>query len=231
MTNSINLSEKQKKFFDFLIQFNHQNQYVSSIQEISEKLGFSTATLREQMALAKDLGFISAQPKKGVEILPYKFTPAVSKSLYYAVNIDYEYFIQFAEIRSHLEKDYFVESAKMLDCEDLLKISMLVEVAFEKLNGKPVRIPHEEHRQYHLSFYSRQKNIFLSGILEAFWDVYEYVGLNLYADIDYLKYVWTYHKQILDLTLEGNYEEAYQLLAKHMEFIYEREHKQRIKNV
>lgn len=226
MNNSIHLSEKQQAFLDYLIGFHKQNKKdVPSIQTISGDLGFSTATLREQMELAKNLGFISAQPRKGVELLPYRFTPAASKSLYYAVNLDYSYFFQYSEIRSHLEKAFFLESVSQLTQEDFRAIQNLVQTAFDKLNGDPVRIPHEEHRDYHLAFYARQQNIFLSGLLEAYWDVYEQMGLNLYADLNYLKNVWEYHKKILDLCLDGQYQEAYHLLGTHMEFIYERESK------
>jgi DNA-binding FadR family transcriptional regulator len=227
INNSINLTEKQKTFLDYLIEFNKdKNREIPSIQEISEDLGISTATLREQMELAKNLGFITAQPRKGVELLPYKFTPAASKSLYYAVNLDYAYFFQYSEVRSHLEKAYFLESVEKLSKEDLKKIQKFVYSAFDKLNGDPVRIPHEEHRSYHLAFYSRQQNIFLTGILEAYWDVYEYMGLNLYTDLEYLKNVWAYHEKIIDLCIEEKIKEAYELLGKHMEFIYERKNKQ-----
>jgi DNA-binding FadR family transcriptional regulator len=226
MNNSIHLSDKQRAFLDYLIGFHKQNKgSIPSIQAISEDLGFSTATLREQMELAKNLGFISAQPRKGVELLPYKFRPAASKSLYYAVNLDYSFFFQYSEVRSHLEKAFFLESVRLLNQEDLYTIQKLVREAFEKLNGDPVRIPHEEHRGYHLAFYSKQQNIFLTGLLEAYWDVYEQMGLNLYADLNYLKNVWEYHKKILDLCMEGQHQEAYHLLGKHMEFIYERENK------
>jgi len=224
MSNSINFSDKQKAFLDFLISFSKKKgQSIPPIQEISSELGMSPASLREQMELAKNLGFISTQPKKGVELLQYKFTPAASKSLYYAVNLDYDYFFQFSAIRSHLEKAFFLESVSLLSKVDLLAISNLVKSAFEKLNGSPVQIPHEEHRNYHLAFYAHQKNVFLTGILEAYWDVYEHMGLSLYSDLEYLKNVWTYHKKIAELCLEESYQEAYQLLGKHMEFIYERE--------
>ena len=224
MSNSINFSDKQKAFLDYLISFGKRNRKsIPPIQDISLELGMSPASLREQMELAKNFGFISTQPKKGVELLPYKFTPAASKSLYYAVNLDYDYFFQFSAIRSHLEKAYFLESVSLLSNDDLLAINNLVKSAFQKLNGNPVQIPHEEHRNYHLAFYVHQKNIFLTGILEAYWDVYEHMGLSLYSDLAYLKNVWTYHKKIAELCLEKNYQEAYQLLGKHMEFIYERE--------
>lgn len=223
MDNSIKISDKQKAFLDYLIQFNKQNhRNLPPIKEISKVLNMSTASLREQLEMAKNLGFISAHPRRGLEILPYRFSPAASKSLFYAVNLDYAYFFQYSEIRSHLEKAFFIESVALLTKSDFITIQNLIDKAFQKLNGNPIQIPHEEHRKYHLAFYSHQKNIFLMGMLEAYWDVYELMGLNLYNDLDYLKNVWTYHRKILEVTQSGDLKAAYGLLGTHMEFIYDR---------
>lgn len=223
MSKSIFLSEKQKNFLDYLIHFSKENRnMMPSIQVMSEDLGISVASLREQMELAKNLGLVTAQPKKGVEIMPYRFSPAVSKSLYYAVNLDYKNFLQYSEVRNHLEKSFFLESVHSLDFKDLKYIQCLIEQAFNKLGGNPIQIPHEEHRNYHLAYYSRQKNIFLTGILEAYWDIYELVGLSLYTDLDYLNSVWDFHSAILQNVMDGNLDKAHDLLVVHMDFIYKR---------
>ena len=224
MANNNIISDKQKIFLEYLIQFPQRKQEnIPSIQSMSEDLGLSTACLREQMELAKNLGIISARPRKGIEILPYKFSPAASKSLYYAVNLDYSYFVQYSEVRNHLEKAYFLESVQLLDSEEISRIQLLVDAAFKKLDGFPVQIPHDEHRKYHMSFYIHLENIFLTGLLEAYWDVYELVGLSIYSDLEYLKKVWDYHAQIIENISKGNLETSFELLCTHMEFISQRE--------
>ena len=87
------LSDKQRGLLDYLIEkAKDPHSEIPPIQKLSSELGVSTACLREQMELAKNLGIISTQPRKGIEILPYQFKPAVEKSLYYAINLDHKYF-------------------------------------------------------------------------------------------------------------------------------------------
>jgi DNA-binding FadR family transcriptional regulator len=192
---------------------------IPPIQKLSIELGVSTACLREQMELAKNLGIISTQPRKGIEILPYQFKPAVEKSLYYAINLDQKYFMQFSELRTHLEKSYFGESARNLDDNNIKELKTYVVQAQAKLGGFPAQIPHQEHRNYHLTIFKPLKNVFLMGFLESYWDMYEQVGLNLYNNLEYLVNVWNYHQLIIEEIESGDFERAEQLLIAHMELI------------
>jgi len=214
------LSDKQRGLLDYLIEKakNPQSE-IQSIQKINSELGFSTACLREQMELAKNLGIISAQPRKGIEILPYKFKPAVEKSLYYAINLDQKYFQQFSEIRTHLEQAYFIESVRLLDANNIQELKAYVHQAQNKLEGFPVQIPHQEHRNYHLTFFKPLNNVFLTGFLETYWDMYEQTGLNLYNNLEYLINVWKYHQHIIEEIEIGDFVKAERLLIDHMELI------------
>lgn len=223
MKNNQILSDKQEEFINYLIQHNDRDKNrLPAIGEISKELGVSAACLREQLELAKNLGLINIQPRKGIEVLPYRFTPAVIKSLYYAIKIDRSYFNQFSDIRNHLEKSFFNEAAQLLDDKDISDLNELTERARTKLMGDPVQIPHIEHRQYHLLIYSQLNNTFLNGMLEAYWDTYEMVGLDVYTDLAYLESVWEYHQRIVD-DIEGkDFDAAYDQLIEHMKLIYQR---------
>jgi DNA-binding FadR family transcriptional regulator len=143
------LSDKQRGLLDYLIEKAKDPQSeIPPIQKLSSELGVSTACLREQIELAKNLGIISTQPRKGIEILPYQFKPAVEKSLYYAINLDHKFFQQFSELRTHLERSYFNEAARLLDVNSITELKMCVSQAQTKLKGFPVQIPHQEHRNY-----------------------------------------------------------------------------------
>ncbi len=217
------LSEKQEDFIDFLIEKQQTPEApMPSIGAISKELGISTACLREQMELARNLGLITTQPRKGIEILPYSFTPAVIKSLYYAIKTDQSYFEQFSELRNHLERSFFMEAVQALTPQDLQDLAQLTRTAQEKLQGNPIQLPHTEHRRYHLSIYQRLNNTFLSGLLEAYWDTYELVGLDVYMDLAYHESVWKYHQAIVDNLQQADFEAAYQLLLEHMQLIYQR---------
>ena len=83
------LSEKQSVFIDYLLSHIQGGKTkLPAISKIGDELGISTPNLREQIELARNLGFIHIKPRTGISILPYDFTPAVSKSLYYAVKSD-----------------------------------------------------------------------------------------------------------------------------------------------
>ena len=95
--------------------------------------------------------------------------------------------------------------------------------AREKLLGPPVQVPHEEHRALHMLIYSRLNNPFVTGILEAYWDAYESVGLNMYAgSINYLNKVWDYHGQMVESICYGNHAAGREALIAHIALLAQR---------
>jgi DNA-binding GntR family transcriptional regulator len=174
------------------------------------------------MELARNLGLIKTQPRKGIEIQPYSFTPAVIKSLYYAIKTNQTYFEQYSDVRNHLERSFFIEAARTLTPDRLQELSNLTRTAHEKLQGSPIQLPHAEHRRYHVLIYQGLNNVFLNGLLESYWDTYELVGLDVYMDLAYHESVWKYHENIVENLKQANFEAAYQLQLDHMELIYQR---------
>ena len=98
----------------------------------------------------------------------------------------------------------------------------LVQSAREKLKGKPVQIPQYEHRELHLCIFRRLDNPFVLGILEAYWEVYENVGLNVLTDLNYLELVWQYHEKMVEAIISGNFAVGYQALVDHMALLLQR---------
>ena len=67
-----------------------------------------------------------------------------------------------------------------------------------------------------MKIYSRLENPFVTGILEAYWEAYEAVGLNVFAgDYKYLEEVWQYHQKMVEAICNGTFEAGYQALIKH----------------
>ncbi len=201
---------------------NENCERLPSLLELSKQLGISTASLREQMEVGRALGLVEAKPRTGLRRLPYSFFPAVNQSLSYAINIDREYFQKFADLRRNLETSFWFQAVNLLTAEDQLELQGLVESAWKKLRGTPIQIPQVEHRQLHLTIFKRLDNPFVSGILEAYWEAYEAVGLNLYAGYDYLEEVWTYHEQMVDGICSGDFESGYSALVEHTDLIRHR---------
>lgn len=212
-----------RDFLSFLAQLDGHREdeaQLPSLKALSQLLGQSIPRVREHLAVAKALGLVEAKPRVGLRRLPYSFAPAVSLSLHYALERDrHQYFAQFADLRKRIEAAYFVEAVRALTPEDKQALQALLAQAWEKLRGHPIRIPHAEHRQLHLTIFRRLNNVFVRGLLEAYWEAYEAVGLNLYADYQYLHKVWEYHQRIVDGICSGDVEGAYQALVEHTELI------------
>ena len=97
-----------------------------------------------------------------------------------------------------------------------------MEQAWKKLRSVQIQIPHNEHRQLHLCIFRKLENPFVLGILEAYWEAYEAVGLNLYAGYEYLQSVWQYHQRMVDAICSGDFDAGYQALVEHKDLLYHR---------
>jgi DNA-binding FadR family transcriptional regulator len=194
---------------------------IKSLRGLSEESGVSIAMLREQLSVARALGLVEVKPGTGIQALPYTFTHAVESSLSYALSLDRKYFSQFSSLRRSIEKDYWYEAVKKLTSEDIAHLNALVEEAWNKLESNPPQLPHKEHREMHMTIYGKVENVFVVGLLEAYWDAYEQVGLNLYTKLEYLKGVWEFHRKIVKAITAGDMELGYKYLLEHMELIQE----------
>jgi len=193
------------------------------LSDLSRELGISVAGLREQLEVARAMGLVDVRPRVGTRRLPFSFRPAVSQAVAYALALSNDYFEPFSDLRNHLEAAYWDEATSRLLPEDKAELRILVARARAKLAGAPLQVPHEEHRNLHLLIYSRLKNPFVTGLLEAYWDMYEAVGLNVYGgDIEYLDQVWNYHGLMVEGICEGNYAAGREALLKHVDLLAQR---------
>ena len=194
-----------------------------SLKDLSEELGVSLASLREQLEVARALGLVEVRPRLGTKRREYSFTPAVRQSLRYALALHDGHFQKYSELRNHVESAFWYEAVAKLTEPDKQGLRLLVERAWEKLRRTPVQVPHEEHRDLHLSIYKRLENPFVTGILEAYWDAYEAVGLNVFAGgYDYLQEVWRYHEKMVEAICSGDYQAGYEALIAHTDLLYQR---------
>jgi DNA-binding FadR family transcriptional regulator len=217
-------SENLSPFLAYLAGHYQDGERIPSLSAISQELGISQAALREQLEVARALGLVEVRPKTGMRKLPYTFTPAVMKSLRYAMAIDEANFQAFAELRNQVEAAFWFQAVDCLTLEDHKALTCLIQRAEEKLKGSPVQIPHSEHRELHLTIYGRLNNPFVSGILESYWELYEAVGLALYTDYSYLQTVWGYHRKMVEMICAGDLKGGYQALVDHADLLHLRTH-------
>ncbi len=192
-----------------------------SLKDLSVELGVSVASLREQLEVARALGLVEVKPRLGMKRKPYSFAPAVMKSLEYAIALNKDHFLAYADLRKHIETAYWHEAVKALTADDHETLRRLLARAWEKLRGSPIEIPHPEHRELHLTIYRRLNNPFVTGLLQAYWEAYEAVGLNFFTDYHYLTEVWQYHQKMVDSICSNDIDAGYQALAEHSDLIHQ----------
>lgn len=217
------ISPDISEFLRYLAAHAEAENGLPTLNELSRELGVGVAALREQLEVARALGLVEVRPRVGTRRKVYSFTPAVRHSLRYALALNEGHFQKFAEMRNRLEAAYWHEAVAKLTDEDKQELQSILAAALRKMRGTPVQVPHEEHREFHLLIYSRLENPFVTGVLEAYWDAYEAVGLNVFVGgYEYLQEVWQYHQQMVEAICSGNFEAGYEALVKHTDLLYHR---------
>ncbi|MGE5375562.1 MAG: FadR/GntR family transcriptional regulator [Bacteroidota bacterium] len=217
------LSPDISEFMRFLAAHPEAERGLPPLKDLSDELGISIGSLREQLEVARALGLVEVRPRLGTKRRDYAFTPAVRQSLQYALALNDDNFRKYSELRNHVEAAFWYEAVERLTEGDKRELQALVKRAMEKLNGGTIQVPHEEHRNLHLLIFRRLDNPFVTGILEAYWDAYESVGLNVFVgDLHYLLQVWEFHRQITEGICNGDYKSGYDALVAHTDLLYQR---------
>lgn len=200
----------------------HAGERLPSIPDLADELGLSIGKLREQLEVARAMGLVDVRPKTGIRTRAYEFAPMLRSNLGFALALDPSLFEPYGALRNHIEFSFWHEAVRKLQPEDKQHLRTLIDRAWDKLRGQPIEIPHDEHRDLHLTVYKRLDNVFVRGLLEVYWEAYEAVGLNLYTDYSYLEQVWSYHERMVEAILAGDYDAGYQALVEHTGLITHR---------
>ena len=212
------------EFLRYLAASEEAENGLPTLTELSQELGVSIASLREQLEVARALGLVEVKPGRGgTRRRSFSFTPAIRQSLGYALALGDGHFQKYSELRNHVESAYWNEAVQKLTDQDKEELQELVARAWEKLRRTPIQVPHEEHRSLHLMIYSRLENPFVTGILEAYWDAYEAMRLNmLTGGYEYLEEVWQYHQKMVDAICNNDLKAGYDALIMHTDLLYHR---------
>jgi DNA-binding FadR family transcriptional regulator len=190
-----------------------------TIQEISRAGGVSVAKTREDLEIARSLGIVEVKPGRCTRVQEYRFAPIATLSSLYAVGQDSRNFEHLRRMRNALETTFWNSAVRELTADDLKALYAIITSANQKLSRQPIEVPAAEHRSFHMTLFSRLQNPFVSGVLEAFWEVYEAFGLNLYFELDYHRQVWDYHARIVKAIQAGDIDGSRQLLNDHMNLL------------
>ena len=196
-----------------------QDKPVPSISELSAQLGISKASVREQLEVPKQLGFVEVRTRTGIQKQDFSLTRPLTLSMTYGIRVNPELFQEYASLRRKLEIAYWYEACALLEKSHIQELQNLEESANWKINQRPVVIPSTEHRRFHLTIYQPLNNRVLNSVLETYWDLYEASQINYYRDHEYLESVWSYHRQMLDSIESRAYEKGYEALVTHFDLM------------
>jgi len=186
-----------------------------SLAEIGGEMGVSVGKLREQVSVARGMGVVSVRPRLGIQREPFDFAEAILPTILFGLATGEAGFAHLSRLRQAIEISFWDEAVVRLTAEDKSRLGELVAAAWAKLRGEPIHIPNGEHRQLHLTIFSRLANPFVQGLLVAYWDAYDASELTRFMRYRYWIEVWTYHERIVEALCADDFECGRRLLADH----------------
>jgi DNA-binding FadR family transcriptional regulator len=207
---------------DYLAEANLTGASIPTIAELSEELGISITSLREQLEVARRLGFVSIKPKIGIQTCDFSLSPALMISLQYGLKVQPELFETFRDLRKHIEASYWYEAAPLLTSMEVNAMGDIVRTAQLKIENQPIEMPEKEHRTLHLAIFQHLDNPLVKSILETFWELNTGNERNYYLDRTYLVAVWNYHQRIVEALATRDFDRGYQALITHMDLVVQR---------
>ncbi len=213
---AVRLDKLDSDFLHYLVQRHvDPGDKLPSLNEIGDDMGVSVGKLREEVAVARQLGVVSVRPRLGIQREPFDFAKAILPAILFSLATGETNFAQLSRLRRMIESSFWDEAVVRLTVEDRLVLRQLVERAWDKLRGEPIHIPNSEHRQLHLTIFGRLDNPLVQGLLVAYWDAYDASELTRFVRYEYWLDVWSYHEQIVDALCADDFERGRQLLNEH----------------
>jgi DNA-binding FadR family transcriptional regulator len=193
-----------------------------AIGDLAKEMRISRGKLREEMIAAQAYGAVEMRPGDGTYVRPFDFYGPVRTLVLYSIAGDRRNFDRYYQVRARLEIAFWEDATRNLGPGDLDLLYSILDRAQGKLNRDRVEIPHEEHREFHLHIYSRMENPFVHGLLQAYWDAYEAVGLHRYFDLSYFERMWSWHREMVDAIVAGEHARGQEVLIRHFTLIEDR---------
>jgi len=193
-----------------------------SLGELAAEMRVSRGKLREELIAAQAFGVVEMRPGDGTYVRPFDFYAPIRTLVLYGLAADKRSFDRYYKLRAQLEISFWDEAVRALTPEDHARLYQILDQAEHKLTSTPVEIPHEEHRELHLGMFGRLENPFVLGLIAAYWDAYEAVGLHRYYDLSYFTRMWDWHREMVDAVVAGKYQKSREILIQHFTLLEDR---------
>ena len=196
-----------------------QGKNIPSIVQLSEELSLSTAAVREQLAVARQLEVVEVKTKTGIHTSSFSVAPAICLAFRYGLELDPSMRGEIASVRQHLELAFWNEAVSKLTEKDVEHLEGIVDTAYQKINNHPVILPLEEHKEFHLTIYRPLKNNYLNNLMEAYWELNSETDYHTYSDVNTLQNVWAYHRKIQQAIAAREFDLGFEALKTHYELV------------
>ncbi|HEY1407390.1 MAG TPA: FCD domain-containing protein [Promineifilum sp.] len=190
-----------------------------ALTEIGDDMGVSVGKLREELAVAREMGLVSVRPRLGIQREPFDFAEAILPPILFSLATGEASFSQLSRLRQMIEVSFWEEAVVLLTPDDKAALAQLIRSAWAKLRGDPIHIPNGEHRQLHLTIFSRLDNPFVQGFFVAYWDAYDASELTRFMRYRYWVDVWTFHERIVEALCANDFERGRRLLIEHFSLL------------
>ena len=193
-----------------------------SLGNLAAQMRVSRGKLREELIAAQAFGVVEMRPGDGTYVRPFDFYAPIRTLVLYGIAGDKRSFDSYYKLRAQVEISFWTEAVRALTQEDHARLYRILEQAESRLTSTPVEIPHEEHRELHLGMFGRLDNPFALGLIAAYWDAYEAVGLHRYYDLSYFTRMWDWHREMVDAIVAGQYDQSREILIRHFTLLEDR---------
>jgi DNA-binding FadR family transcriptional regulator len=193
-----------------------------SLGDLARDMGISRGKLREELIAAQAYGLVEMRPGDGTYVNAFDFYTALRPAILYSMACDPQHFEHIRKLRAHLEVAFWDDAVRALGVEDFERMARIVARAEQKLNGTPIQIPHDEHRELHLLIFSRLDNPFVQGLLKVYWDAYEAVELHHYFELTYYEAMWSSHRAVVEALASNQVDEGKRALVQHFTILEDR---------
>lgn len=214
--------KSKNELLDYLAEACRAQAPIPSIPQLSTLLGISVASVREQLEVARTLGFVDVKTRVGIQNREFSINQCLELCLRYGAKVQPDVSDALRDLRKHIEISYWHEAAPQLTSRQIQTLHRIVDAAFAEISREPVRSPQPEHRDFHMLIFEHLENPLANSILETFWNLNAEYERNLPVDRAYLENVWNYHRRIADALASRDYERGYQWLVEHMDLVKQR---------
>ncbi|MEL7644765.1 MAG: FCD domain-containing protein [Anaerolineaceae bacterium] len=214
--------KNKSELLDYLAEAQRAQAPIPSIPELSHLLGISVASVREQLEVARTLGFVDVKTKVGIQNREFSLNQCLELGLRYGAKVQPNVPDALRDLRKHIEISYWHEAAPQLTSGEIQSLYRIVEAALVGIGREPTYFPQTEHREFHMLIFAHLENQIAKNILETFWKLTVDYERNLFPDRAYLENVWNYHRRIADALAARDYERGYQWLVEHMDLVKQR---------